>query len=97
MNDAAYVYAGYLISRNLALAIVLLVLLAMGAKRMLAGVMVLVALIQLIDAVVDVTTGRAALLPVILLLGAAFLIGASRLLNQPFWNVAAWRDSALSP
>ncbi len=92
MNAAAHVYAGYLISRGLALALMLLVLLALRARRMLAGLMVLVALVQLIDAVVDATTGRASLLPITLVFAAAFLVGATRLFGQPFWTRSAWRD-----
>ncbi|HEX9414398.1 MAG TPA: hypothetical protein VF916_12910 [Ktedonobacterales bacterium] len=79
MNEAAYVYAGYLVSRNLALAIMLLATLALRAWRMLAGLMVLAALTQLIDAVVDATTGRSTLLPIVLIFAVAFLIGVTQL------------------
>ena len=93
MNAAAHIYAGYLISRGLALALMLLTLLALRARRMLASLMVLIALIQVIDAVVDATTGRASLLPIALVFAAAFILGASRLFGQAFWTLDNWQDS----
>ncbi len=93
MNAAAHVYAGYLISRGLALALMLLTLLALRARRMLASLMVLIALVQVIDAVVDATTGRASLLPIAVVFAAAFLLGATRLFGQAFWKLSNWRDS----
>lgn len=83
MSDAAYVYAGYLISRNLALAALLLILLAFHARRgacgALVGLLLLTALVQMLDALVDATTGRVALVPVVLIVGVAFLVSALRL------------------
>jgi hypothetical protein len=81
MNQAAYVYAGYLVSRDLALAAMLLATLALRAYRMLAGLMILTVLTQVIDAVVDATTGRLSLVPIIVILAVAFLIGAIRILR----------------
>src|SRR5689334_8965161 len=57
MNDAARVYADYTFARDLALAIMLLFLLIVRARRMLAGFMVLVALIQIIDILDDLARG----------------------------------------
>src|SRR5215469_7470876 len=48
MTDAARVYADYTFARNLPLAIMLLFLLAVKARHMLAGFMVLTAFIQLV-------------------------------------------------
>jgi hypothetical protein len=83
MTDAAYVYAGYLISRNLALAAMLLIGLALHTRRgaywALVGLLLLTALVQVLDAVVDATTGRVALVPVVLIVGVAFLVSALRL------------------
>ena len=79
MNAAASVYAGYLVSRDLALACVLLVTLVLRARPALAGFMWLAALTQGIDAVVDATTGRTSLVPVVVVVGVAFLVGALRL------------------
>lgn len=92
MNAAANVYAGYLVSRNLALSGMLLAMLVLRARRMLSGLMVLTALVQVTDAVVDATTGRVSLLPIILVFAAAFLIGARRLAGQGFWKAASWQD-----
>jgi hypothetical protein len=77
MNAAARVYAGYTLSRDLAIAVALLVLLACRARRGLAGMLLFVALIQIIDIAVDAVSGRLALLPglgalVLLLLSAAW-------------------------
>ncbi len=94
MNDAANVYAGYLVSRGLAVAIMLLALLVLRAWRMLAGLMVLTALLQLIDAVVDLVEGRLLLLPILLIYIIAFLIGANWLFGQPFWKASAWQDDS---
>lgn len=92
MNDAANVYAGYLVSRGLAVAVMLLALLILRAWRMLAGLMVFTALLQLIDAVVDLVEGRYLLLPILLIYVIAFLIGANWLFGQPFWKASAWQE-----
>jgi hypothetical protein len=97
MTDAARVYADYLVARNLALAVMLGVLLAIRARRMLAGLLVLTALIQLLDAVLDAATGRWALVPGLLLFATAFGIAAARGFGQAFWKADAWRDTAAPP
>lgn len=84
MNSAAYVYAGYLISRDLGLALALVATLILRMRRELAGLMLLTALIQVIDILVDATTGRLSILPAIIVVGAAFLIGALRLYEWKF-------------
>src|SRR5258708_39978773 len=63
MTDAARVYADYLFARNLSLAVMLLLLLALRAQRMLAGFMVLIALIQLVDVVDDLARRAFLLVP----------------------------------
>src|SRR5437588_12142689 len=55
MTEAARVYADYTFARNLPLALMLLLLLAMRARWMLAGFMVLTALIQVVDVLDDLT------------------------------------------
>ena len=92
VTDAVHVYAGYLFARNLALTLALIATLVMQARRMLTGLMVLTGAIQLLDVVVDAATGRAMLVPGLLLIGVAFLFGARRLADQPLWRAAAWRD-----
>jgi hypothetical protein len=62
------VYAGYLWSRNLALASALIVLVARRSRYMLRGMMLLTALVQLLDAVLDAVEGRW-----VLVLGAEWL------------------------
>jgi hypothetical protein len=95
MNSAAHLYAGYLVSRNLALAAMLLVMLALQARQVLAGVMVLTALAQAIDGVTDISTARASLVPIVALFAIAFLISAAHLVGHPFWKPNAWRDGAV--
>src|SRR5690348_16577067 len=63
MTGAVKVYADYTFSRDIVLALGLLVLLALHARRMLAGLMLLTVGIQVVDAIEDIIHGRAALLP----------------------------------
>jgi hypothetical protein len=58
INGAVHIYAGYLAARNLAISALLLTLLVIGARRALGNLMVLVGLIQLLDACMDVAEGR---------------------------------------
>lgn len=74
MTEAARVYADYLFARNLALAVVVLLLLAIRARRMLAGLMVLVALIQLLDVGDDLARGAWLLIPGVLVFAIVFLL-----------------------
>jgi hypothetical protein len=90
INGAVHVYAGYLAARNLALALMLAGLLAIGARRALGNVMALVALVQLLDGCIDCAEGRWTIVPVVLLLGVLFSIGAARLAGTPLWRREAW-------
>lgn len=92
MTDAARVYADYLFARNLPLAVMLLFLLASRARRMLAGFMVLVALIQIVDVINDLARGNFLLVPGLLVFAIVFLVGAWRLFGQAVWHVDAWRE-----
>jgi hypothetical protein len=92
INGAVRVYAGYLVARNLALALLLLVTLSMGARRALSTLMVLTAAIQILDAVMDGVEGRWPLIPGVLVIGALFLFGAARITGSPIWRAAAWRE-----
>ena len=92
MTDAARVYADYMFARNLSLAVMLLLLLAMRARRMLAGFMVLIALIQIVDIVDDLVRGAYLLVPGLLVFAIVFLLGARRLFGQAIWHINAWRD-----
>jgi hypothetical protein len=91
INRAVQIYAGYMAARNLALAFMLVALLLVGARRSLGNLMVLVGLIQLLDACMDVYEGRWAVVPGVLVFGLIFLIGATRLSDgNSFWKLRAW-------
>jgi hypothetical protein len=92
MTDAAWVYADYVFARNLALAVMLLLLVTLRARRMLAGFMVLIALIQCIDAIDDLSRGDVLLVPGLLVFAIVFLFGAWQLFGQAIWHSDAWRD-----
>jgi hypothetical protein len=91
INGAVHIYAGYLASRNLALAIMLLLLLSLRARRALGNLMVLVALIQLVDACMDCAEGRWMIVPGVVVFGIVFLAGAAQLSGFPFWRREAWK------
>jgi hypothetical protein len=90
INAAVHVYAGYLFSRDLAQALLLIALLAMGARRALSNLMILVGLIQLFDFCVDCAEARWSVAPGVLIFGILFLVAAARLSGQPFWKREAW-------
>lgn len=90
INGAVHVYAGYLVARNLAIAILLVALLVAGARRALGHLMALVGMIQLLDVCMDVVEGRWSIVPGILVFGIVFLVGAARLSGFPFWRAQAW-------
>jgi protein-S-isoprenylcysteine O-methyltransferase Ste14 len=92
IDEAARVYAGYLVSRNLALAAMLLVMLGVRARGPLRSLMLLTACIQLLDAGMDSLEGRWTLVPGVLVFAIVFFIGAARISGQPFWKLATWRD-----
>jgi hypothetical protein len=91
INGAARIYAGYLVSRNLAIAIFLLLALALRARGMLGTLVLLTAWIQILDAGVDSWEGRWVIVPGVLLLGGMFLAAAVRLSGYPFWKAEGWR------
>jgi hypothetical protein len=90
INEAVHIYAGYLASRNMALAIMLIVLLSLSAKRALSNLMFLVALIQLLDACIDCAEARWPIVPGVIFLGLVFLFAAARLSNYPSWKKEFW-------
>ncbi len=90
INGAVHVYAGYFAARNLALTIMLFALLMAGARRALANLMVLVALIQLLDFGMDLAEGRWAVAPGVLAFGVAFIMAANRLIGNTFWKTEFW-------
>jgi hypothetical protein len=94
ITEAVRVYAGYLVSRNLTLAAMLLAVLAARARMALGVLMVLTAFIQLFDAVLDLMEGRLPLAPGVIIIAIAFFLGAARVSGYPFWKAEAWREGA---
>ncbi len=84
LNTAGQHYADYFITRNLAIAAMLVVMLALRARRPLAAVMTLTALIQLLDAITAAATHRPGLIPIDLAYAATFLLGAAQLASLQF-------------
>lgn len=90
IDQATHVYAGYLASRNTALALMLFGTLILRARRTLNILVLLTALIQLLDIAMDLAEGRWAVIPAVLLLGALFLAASASISGCPFWKRAAW-------
>lgn len=94
INGAVRIYAGYMAARNIGLAFALIALLSIGAKRALSNLLVLVGLIQLLDAVFDVMEARWTVAPGVLIFGVVFLVTSVRLSDGvPFWKRAAWTSN----
>ena len=93
VTETARVYIDYMFARNLALAVMLLLLLVVRARKMLAGFMVLIAFIQLIDVGDDLVCGALQLVPGLLVFAIVFLLGAWRLFGSAIWHVNVWRES----
>jgi hypothetical protein len=92
MKGAGRVYADYLFVRNLPLAVMLLLLLALRALLMQAGFIVLTALIQRVDVIIDLARGAFLLVPGLLVFAIVFLVGAWRLFGQAVWHGDACRE-----
>lgn len=97
LNAAGQKYADYFITRNLALAVMLLAMLALRARRALAALMTLTALIQLLDAITATTTHRLGLVPIDLAFAAVFLLGAARLSEQRLRHRSSHQRPPLAP
>jgi hypothetical protein len=93
INGAVHVYAGYLASRNLALAAMLVAAMLLRARGALSILMVLTAFIQVADAILDCAEHRWPVVPGVLIFGIVFFLGAARLSGHPFWRIEAWRQS----
>ncbi len=92
LGSAGRSYAEYFFTRNLAMSAGLLAMLRLRARRALVALMVVTALIQLLDAITAIASGRLGLVPVDLVFTTAFLIGAARLSGQPLWRASGWRE-----
>ncbi len=93
INTAVHIYAGYLFSRNIALAILLAASLLFRSKSTLNTLILLTAFIQLLDAVVDCLEGRWTIVPGVIVFGLLFLVAAARLSGHPSWRKQAWSGS----
>jgi hypothetical protein len=94
ITQAVHVYAGYLVSRNLAIGLMLLAALSLRARGSLSSLMVLYASIQFLDALIDAVEGRWAIVPGIVVLGVLFLLGAARISGPPFWSAKARQQTS---
>jgi hypothetical protein len=92
ISPATTVYADYLASRNLAIAIMLLCMLAISARRGLASVLLVAALVQIIDAGIDCFEGRWTVAPAVLLLGLMLSVAANIVSGRRLYNASFWRD-----
>jgi hypothetical protein len=90
INEATRVYAGYLASRNMALALMLFLAMVLRANKSLNVLVILTAVIQLFDIVMDISEGRWAVLPPVIILGVLFLLASARISGHPFWKTEAW-------
>jgi hypothetical protein len=90
INNAVRTYAGYLTARNLTLAVMLVFLLRIRARRALGSLTAIVGFIQVFDFVVDCMEKRWTVAPGVLLLGTLLLIAAARISGRPFWRMEAW-------
>jgi len=92
INGAVHIYAGYLASRNLGLAIMLLVAMSLRGRGMLNTLILLTAFIQVLDAGIDCVEGRWAIVPGVVVFGLLFFAGSAWLSGYPFWRMEAWRQ-----
>jgi hypothetical protein len=93
INAAVHIYAGYLFSRNAALAILLVASMLFRSKGTLNTVILLTAFIQLLDAAVDCIEGRWVIVPGVMVFSLLFLLASARLSGHPFWRKQAWSSA----
>jgi hypothetical protein len=93
INAAVHIYAGYLFSRNAALAILLVASMLLRSKGTLNTLILLTAFIQLLDAAVDCIEGRWVIVPGVVIFGLLFLLASARLSGHPFWRREAWSQA----
>ncbi len=93
INAAVHIYAGYLFSRNAALAILLVISTIVRARGILNILVLLTASIQLLDAGVDCMEGRWVIVPGVVVFGLLFLFASARLAGHPFWRKEAWSQA----
>ena len=81
-DEVARVYEDYTVARDGALGLFLVALLALHEVRTLAAALVLIALVQLVDGILDVASGRWILLPAVISVALAGLLAAARSLRS---------------
>jgi hypothetical protein len=86
------VYAGYLVSRNLALGAMLLVFLFGRSRQMLRALMMLTAVIQMLDAMLDAFEGRWPIVPGVVVFALVFFVGARWLARKGTAGAPPMRD-----
>lgn len=94
ITGTVQVYAGYLVSRNLALAFLLVVMLGIRASQPVCVLVLLTALIQLLDAGMDCLEGRWTLVPGVLVFAVAYFFCASWLSGHALWKIDTWRNGS---
>jgi hypothetical protein len=82
ISEGVRIYAGYLISRNAALALALLGAVVFRLRTILGSMLLLVGSVQIFDACIDAVEGRWTLVPGITVLGILFLLAATK--TRPF-------------
>jgi hypothetical protein len=86
------VFADYVVARNGALALLLVLLLGVRAVHGLVIALLLVALIQIGDAILDSAQGRLDILPVAAAIAIACIAAAVRHSPKPLWQLSTWRS-----
>ena len=89
-SAGVHLYGLRMAARAIPVAVALVALLAIGARRMLGGLLVLVAAIEVGDCVSALANGDWFELSGAVV-AAAFLWAAARLLGAPWWTARAWR------
>jgi hypothetical protein len=87
VSEGVRVYAGYLVSRNAALALGLLGAVLFRLRTLLGNMLLLIGSVQIFDACIDAVEGRWTLVPGVTVLGILFLLAAVR--AKPFSNSEA--------
>jgi hypothetical protein len=77
VTDGVRVYAGYMISRNAALALLLLAGMLFRVRTLLGNMLLMAGAVQIFDACIDGAEGRWMLVPGVAVLGIVFLLAAA--------------------
>jgi hypothetical protein len=92
MTTTVRVYADYVVARDGVLAIFLVLLLVARAGRALSTALLIVALIQAADVVLDAFQGRVAIVPLAAVIAIACITAAVRHSDLPLWRISNWRE-----